>query len=152
MEKKAKVLFLSTGNSTRSQIAEGFLHAMADDHFAAASAGIEPGGPDPVGAEVMKETGIEIGQHVEDVRQAIKEHFAYVITFYDPAQEKSPVFPFTVNLKRWSLADPARAASSDEKREMFRHVRDQIKDYISDFLGEVDRKERERAQVAKALR
>jgi arsenate reductase len=70
MEKKAKVLFLSTGNSTRSQIAEGFLHAMADDQFAAASAGIEPGGPDPVGAEVMKETGIEMGQHVEDVKQA----------------------------------------------------------------------------------
>jgi protein-tyrosine-phosphatase len=142
MEKKAKVLFLSTGNSTRSQIAEGFLHPMADDQFAAASAGIEPGGPDPVGAEVIKETGIEMGQHVEDVKQAIKEHFAYVITFYDAAREKAPTFPFTVNLKRWSLADPERTtASSEEKREMFRHVRDQIKDCIGEFLTEFDRRE-----------
>jgi arsenate reductase (thioredoxin) len=144
MEKKPKVLFLSTGNSTRSQIAEGYLRAMTDGQFVAASAGVEPGGPDPVGAEVMKEAGIDPSeQHVEDVRQAIKEHFAYVITFYDPAKEKSPVFPFTVNLMRWKLVDPARAASSpEEKKQMFRRVRDQIRDCVSDFVGEVGRKER----------
>ncbi len=105
MEKKRKVLFLSTGNSTRSQIAEGFLHRIADNEFAAASAGIEPGGPDPLGVEVMKEAGIAIGQHVEPLSQAIKEHFAYVVTFDDPTKEKSPIFPLTVNFMPWSLAD-----------------------------------------------
>jgi arsenate reductase (thioredoxin) len=144
MDNKPKVLFLSTGNSTRSQIAEGFLRAMANDHFAAASTGIEPGGPDPLGAEVMKEAGIDIGQHVEDLKQAVTEHYSYVITVYDPAKEKSPIFPFTVNLLRWSLADPARmAVSSEEKKEMFRRVRDEIRDRVSKFLGEAASKERE---------
>lgn len=153
MDKKPKVLFLSTGNSTRSQIAEGFLHAMADDHFSTASAGIEAGEPDPVAAEVMRETGVEIGHHVEDVKQAIKEHFAYVITVYDEAKEKAPVFPFTVNLMRWSLADPTRMTnSSDEKREMFRHVRDQLREHVNDFVRLVNRKEHERAELAAGLR
>jgi arsenate reductase (thioredoxin) len=153
MEKKPKVLFLSTGNSTRSQIAEGFLDAMADDHFSTASAGIEAGGLDPVAAEVMKETGVDVGQHVEDLQQAIREHFAYVITVYDAAKEKSPVFPFTVNLMRWSLADPARVAvSEEEKREMFRHVRDQLRERVNDFVSQVHRKERERAELTGALR
>ena len=153
MEKKAKVLFLSTGNSTRSQIAEGFLRAVADDHFVAASAGIEPGGPDPVGAEVMKEAGIDVGLHVEDVGQAIKEHFTYVVTVYDSAREKPPVFPFTANLKRWSLADPARMeASSEEKKEMFRHVPDQIRNRVNDFVGEVSRKDREQQEATMAMR
>jgi arsenate reductase len=142
MEKKQRVLFLSTANSTRGQIAEAFLDAMANDHFSTASAGIEPGGADPVAAEVMKETGIEIGQHVEDVKQAIQEHFAYVITVYDAAKEKSPVFPFTVNLMRWSLADPAKmGVSGEEKREMFRGVRDQLRDRVNDFVSQVRRKE-----------
>jgi len=147
MEKKPKVLFLSTGNSTRSQIAEGFLQAMADDHFVAASAGIEPGGPDPLAAEVMEEAGIDIGEHVEDVKQAIKQHFSYVVTVYDSAKEKSPVFPFTVNLMRWSLADPAKvAASTEEKKEMFRHVRDEIRDRVGNFVTDVSRKEQDRAR------
>ena len=65
-----------------------------------------------------------------------------MITFYDAAREKAPTFPFTVNLKRWSLANPERTtASSEEKREMFRHVRDQIKDCIGEFLTEFDRRE-----------
>jgi arsenate reductase (thioredoxin) len=152
MDKRTKVLFLSTGNSTRSQIAEGFLRAMANDHFAAASAGIEPGGPDPLGSEVMKEAGIDIGQHVEDLKQAIKEHFSYVITVYDPAKEKSPTFPFTLNLLRWSLADPARmAVSSEEKREMFRRVRDEIRERISKFVVEARRKDRQATEAVRAL-
>lgn len=153
MDKKQKVLFLSTGDSTRGQIAEGFLDAMADNQFSTASAGIEPGGADPLAREVMKETGVEIGQHVEDVKQAIKEHFAYVITVYDEAKEKAPVFPFTVNLMRWNLTDPAKVGvSGEEKREMFRRVRDQLRDRVSDFVSQVSRKERERAALAGALR
>ena len=152
MEKKPKVLFLSTGNSTRSQIAEGFLHKRADDPFAAASAGIESGGLDPVGAEVMQEAGIEIGQHVEDVRQTIREHFGYVITFYDAAREKSPTFPFTTNLIRRSVADPTRmAASTEEKKEMFRRVRDEIGDCVSGFVSDVIQKEREQTEQARTL-
>jgi len=153
MEKKPKVLFLSTGNSTRSQIAEGFLHTMTDDHFATVSAGIESGGLDPVGAEVMEEAGVEIGQHVEDVSQAIKEHFGYVITFYDAARERSPTFPFTVNLMRRSVADPVRmAASAGEKKEMFRRVRDEIRDCVSGFVSDVIQKEREQTEQARTLR
>ena len=79
--RKPKVLFLSTGNATRSQMAEGFLRAFGDEHFDVMSAGVEPGPLNPLANEVMKERGIDISAHEpKNVTQSLKEHFAFVIT------------------------------------------------------------------------
>jgi arsenate reductase len=134
--KKPKVLFLSTGNATRSQIAEGFLRALGSAHFDVMSAGVEPGPLNPVAIEVMKERGIDISEHEPtNVAQSLKEHFAYVITVCDAAKERSPIFPFTPRLLHWSIKDPAAAEGSLEERvEVFRHVRDEIEDKIRQFI------------------
>ena len=136
--KKPKVLFLSTGNATRSQIAEGFLRALGSAHFDVMSAGVEPGPLNPVAIEVMKERGIDISEHEPtNVAQSLKEHFAYVITVCDAAKERSPIFPFTPRLLHWSIKDPATAEGSLEQRvEVFRHVRDEIENKIKQFIAD----------------
>ena len=143
MQTTPRVLFLSRGNSTRSHMAEGFLRTRAADLFIPASAGIEPSRPDPLATEVMKEIGIDIrGQESKDVAQALREHFSYVITFYDAAKERSPIFPFTFNLLRWSTPDPAAVTGSHkERKEAFRRVRDEIDAKIQRFLDEIGQKE-----------
>ena len=91
MQKIPKVLFLSTGNSTRGLMAAGFLRTLAREQFQAASAGIEPGEPDPLAVEVMSEVGVDIsGQKSKTVAESLKDHFAYVIVVYDSARERSP--------------------------------------------------------------
>ena len=124
-------------------MAEGFLRTRAAALFIPASAGIEPSRPDPLATEVMKEVGIDIrGQESKDVAQALKEHFSYVITFYDAAKERSPIFPFTFNLLRWSTPDPAAVTGSHkERKEVFRRVRDEIDGKIQRFLDEIAQEE-----------
>jgi len=144
MEKKPRVLFLSTGNSTRSQMAEGFLRVIAGDQFIAASAGIEPGSLNPIAAEVMKEVGIDISpQESKDLTQLLKDDFRYVITVSDSARERAPIFPSTTNLLHWNLIDPASAHGSDEDiKEAFRRVRDEIRVKIHYFVDETFEKEK----------
>lgn len=141
MKRTPKVLFLSVGNSTRSQIAEGFLRKQAGDRFIAVSAGIEPGAVNPIAVEVMKEGGIDIsGQQAKDVKSSLTEHFAYVITVSDDARERSPIFPFTPNLLHWNLEDPAATGgSTEEMRAAFRRVRDQVESKVRDFIAERSR-------------
>ena len=137
MEKKPKVLFLSVHNSVRGQMAEGFLRAMDDDNFVATSGGIESGSEiDPTASEVMAEAGIDITkQRPKNVREWLKEHFAYVITLTDAARERSPVFPFTPHLLHWSLKDPTEVnGTAEEKKRAFREVRDEIRAKIAEFL------------------
>jgi arsenate reductase len=136
--KKVKVLFLSTGDSARSQMAEGILRSLAQDKLVVVSAGIEGGGSDPLAAEVMREVGIDIHQQrARNVSQALKDHFGYVITLYDSAKERSPIFPFTPHLLQWDVKDPEAAQGSQvDRKEAFRRVRDQIRTQIQNFLGD----------------
>lgn len=136
MQKKAKVLFLSTGNSTRSQIAEGFLRTLAGDELLVASAAIKTVNADPLAEEVMTEVGIDIHeQHTKNVAEAIKEHFGYVITLFDSTRERSPIFPFTPHLLQWDVPDPSAEDNSvRERRAALRSVRDEIHMHIEDFL------------------
>src|SRR5690349_15516398 len=129
MEKRMKVLFLSTGNSTRGQMAEGFARQLAGDRVVAVNAGIESPRSNPLVMQVMEEVGVDIsGQKPKDAAQSLKEHFGYVVTLYDSARERSPVFPFTTNLIQWSVKDPAATdAPTEEKKEQLRRVRDEIK-------------------------
>lgn len=141
MQGKPKVLFLSTGNSTRSLMAEGFLRALIKDQLQTVSAGIEPGGPEPLAVEVMREMGIDISsQKPKSVAESLKDHFTYAVIVYDPAKERSPIFPFAPRLYHWSVSDPSGSTgstgSTPEQKEAFRRARMQIHGYVHNFLEE----------------
>jgi len=125
---KPKVLFLCTGNSARSQMAEGYLRHVAGDRFEAMSAGIEPKGLNPLAVEVMREIGIDISQQQsKDVVSLLGEHIPYVVTVCNNAKEHCPIFPRTYKFLHWGLEDPAAAKGShDERLAVFRRVRDEI--------------------------
>ena len=135
---KPRVLFLSTGNATRSLIAEGFLRTLTGDRFDVASAAVEPSALSPLTTEVMKESGVDIsGQRPQSVAQSVKERFGYVIAICDTAKERSPIFPFTLHLRHWSIVDPNTAGTLPEQRtEAFRRVRDEIKDKVQQFVAD----------------
>ena len=132
-----KVLFLCTGNSARSQMAEGYLRSVAGERFEAMSAGIDPKGLNPLAVEAMREIGIDIsGQKSKDVVTLLGQHIPYVVTVCDNARERCPIFPGTWKFLHWSLEDPAAAAGThEEKLAVFRRVRDQIVAHIQqDFV------------------
>ena len=125
---KPKVLFLCTGNSARSQMAEGYLRHVAGDRFEAMSAGIEPKGLNPLAIEAMREAGIDIShQTSKDVVSLLGQSVAYVVTVCDNARERCPIFPGTWKFVHWSLEDPAAAEGTHEERlAVFRRARDRI--------------------------
>ena len=135
----AKVLFLCTGNSARSQMAEGYLKQAAGDRFVPLSAGIEPKGLNPLAVEAMREIGIDIsGQKSKDVRDFLGQPIPYVVTVCENAREKCPIFPGTYKFLHWGFEDPAAATGThDEKLAVFRRVRDEIIEKINEeFLHE----------------
>jgi arsenate reductase len=136
LSSKPKVLFLCTGNSARSQMAEGYLRHVAGDTFEPLSAGVEPKGLNPLAAEAMQEIGIDISkQKSKDVRNFLGQYIPYVITVCDNARERCPIFPKTYSFRHWPLQDPAVAEGShDEKLAVFRRVRDEITHRIDDEL------------------
>ena len=133
---KPKVLFLCTGNSARSQMAEGYLRHVAGDEFEAMSAGIEPKGLNPLAIEAMNEIGIDISRQTsKDVVKLLGQHIPYVVTVCDNARERCPIFPRTYKFLHWSFEDPAAAQGSpEEKLAVFRRVRDEIAHRIDEEL------------------
>jgi arsenate reductase len=132
----AKVLFLCTGNSARSQMAEGFLRHFASSNFEPLSAGIDPKGLNPLAVEVMNEVGIDISRQTsKDVREFLGQAIPYVVTVCDNAKQQCPIFPRTYKCLHWSLEDPAETKGSrEEKMAVFRRVRDQIRQRIEQEL------------------
>lgn len=135
--KKERVLFLCTGNSCRSQMAEGWLRHVAGDRFDVASAGTHPVGLNQGAVEAMHEVGVDIARHAsKKVDQFLGERFDYVITVCDSAKEACPTFPGATSLLLWSFDDPAAAQGSpEERRQVFRRVRDEIAGRIRQFAG-----------------
>lgn len=135
---KPRVLFLCTGNSARSQMAEGYLRHVASDKYEALSAGIEPKGLNPLAIEAMREIGIDISQQKsKDVTTFLDAAIPYVITVCDNAKEHCPVFSGTFKSLHWSFEDPAAAVGThDEKLAVFRRVRDRIRRKIQELLAE----------------
>lgn len=125
---RPKVLFLCTGNSARSQMAEGYLHHAAAGRFEAMSAGVEPKGLNPLAIEVMREIGIDISRQTsKDVVTLLGQHIPYVVTVCDNAKERCPILPGAGKFLHWSFADPAAVEGTrDERLAAFRRVRDQI--------------------------
>jgi arsenate reductase len=136
MDRKPKVLFFSTGDSTRSQMAEGFLRTFAGDECIAVSTATEPPELNPLAVEVMNEVGVDIaGQHAQDVAHSFKEQYACVVTVCDSPRERFPLWPFTRNILQWSLVDPATVKGSlEQRREAFRRVRDEIGKKVEEFI------------------
>ena len=132
-----KVLFLCTGNSARSQMAEGFLKYMAGDRFEVYSAGVKPTAVNPLAIKVMAEIGIDISKHKsKSVMEFIDQSFDYVITVCGNAQKTCPVFPGEHEKIHWDLEDPAAAeGSEEEKLDIFRKIRNEIKKNTLNFLN-----------------
>jgi arsenate reductase len=133
-----KILVLCTGNSCRSQIAEGYLKHFAGDKVEVYSAGIETHGVNPGAIETMKEDGVDIShQTSNNVNEYSNIDFDFVITVCDNAKEQCPVFPSTAKKFHKNFADPAKATGTKKEiKEQFRKVRDEIKNYCKEFIAE----------------
>jgi arsenate reductase (thioredoxin) len=132
---RKRVLILCTGNSARSQMAEGLLRHLAADRFEVASAGVAPGHVRPEAIVAMRELGIDISSHrSKSVDEFQGQKFDYVITVCDNANEQCPVFPGNPKRIHWSFEDPAVAQGNESARlGVFRRVRDEIRERLEEF-------------------
>jgi len=138
MKEKRRVLILCTGNSARSQMAEGLLRDMTGAQFDVFSAGVAPTTVRPEAIEALAEVGIDISNHrSKSVDEFGAQEFDYVITVCDSANEQCPVFPGDTKRIHWSFADPAAVEGDHESRlASFRKIRDQIAERLRKFVAE----------------
>ena len=134
---KKKILFLCTGNSVRSQMAEGLMRHFRGDEFEVYSAGVEPKGVNSLAIEVMREIGIDIShqrsKHLDEYRE---ERFDYIVTLCDHAATTCSLFPGEGKIIHRGFRDPAKVeGSEEEKKEVFRKMRDEIKEFVLSFSG-----------------
>lgn len=134
-----QILVLCTGNSCRSQIAEGYLRHFAGDNAEVYSAGVETHGVNPNAIATMAEDGIDISRHTSNhISEYADIAFNFVITVCDHAKERCPVFPSNARLFHVNFPDPAKATGSEEEiRQQFREVRQVIRDYCEKFVSDL---------------
>ena len=132
---KQRILILCTGNSARSQMAEGLLRHEAGDRFEVFSAGTKPGQVRPEAIAVMRELGIDLSGHrSKHVDEFAGQAFDYVLTVCDNAKESCPIYPGHTNRLHRSFDDPAAVQGSEPDRlAVFRRVRDEIRNYLRAF-------------------
>ncbi len=125
---KERILFLCTGNSCRSQMAEGIVNHFYGEEYEAFSAGVKPSVVNPRAIAVMQELGIDISQQTsKHLKEFIGQEFSYIITVCDNAKVSCPIFPGNAERLHWSFEDPAEAeGTEDEIMDEFRRIRDQI--------------------------
>ena len=135
MADRKRVLILCTGNSARSQMAEGLLRHDAGERFDVESAGTKPGHVRPEAITAMKEIGIDISGHrSKSVDEFSGQNFDYVLTVCDNAKESCPIYPGHTNRLHHNFEDPAAVVGSEAERlAAFRRVRDQIRAFLRDF-------------------
>ncbi|MCG3778888.1 MAG: Arsenate-mycothiol transferase ArsC2 [Nitrospira sp.] len=134
---KQSVLFLCTGNSARSQMAEGWLRHLAGDRYEVFSAGTKPVGLNLGSVEAMAEVGIDISQHrSKHVEEYTAQSIDYVVTVCDRAKESCPLWPGKTTMIHWSFDDPAAVVDAEARRRIFRCVRDEIASAIREFLAD----------------
>ena len=136
MNNRKRILILCTGNSARSQMAEGLLRHLADERCEVASAGVSPTQVRPEAIAVMRELGIDISHHrSKSVDEFAGQQFDYVITVCDNANQQCPVFPGNTKRIHWSFDDPAAAQGDEQARlAVFRRVRDEILQQLRLFI------------------
>lgn len=132
-----KILVLCTGNSCRSQIAEGYLRHFAEDRSEIYSAGVETHGVNPNAIATMKEDGIDISHHTSNnIDEYYNIEFDFVITVCDNAKERCPFFPTKAKKFHHNFPDPAKVTGTDEEiNEEFRNVRQVIRDFCKEFTA-----------------
>lgn len=140
---KLKILFLCTGNSCRSQMAEGWAHALKSDVLEPYSAGIETHGLNPNAVKVMAEAGVDItGQKSENIKDLLHIDFDVVITVCGHAHETCPIFPANARVVHVGFDDPPKLsppdAPEDVKLDGFRRVRDEIKAFVEQLPGNLE--------------
>jgi arsenate reductase len=140
MKNKLKVLFLCTGNSCRSQMAEGWIRHLHGDVVEAWSAGIENHGLNPNAVAVMKEAGVDISGHrSKNVAELLDVPFDFVITVCGDADERCPFFPGNARIIHRGFDDPPKLApgkeTEEEKMDCYRRVRDEIRAFLEDLPG-----------------
>jgi arsenate reductase len=135
---KKKILILCTGNSCRSQIAEGFMKHFSGNKAEVYSAGVETHGVNPKAISTMREDGIDIsGQTSNNIADYKHIDFDYVITVCDNAKDRCPILPINAMKLHYNFPDPAKAIGTDsEIEEQFRAVRKSIKNYCQRFIEE----------------
>jgi arsenate reductase len=135
MDRKQRVLILCTGNSARSQMAEGLLRRDSGDRFDVFSAGTKPAQVRPEAIAVMREIGIDISRHrSKSVDEFAQDRFDYVLTVCDNARESCPIFPGNTITIHHSFDDPAALhASENDRLALFRRVRDELRKYLREF-------------------
>lgn len=135
-----QIYFLCTGNSCRSQMAEGFAQEILDSDWRVASAGIETHGLNPLAVKVMAEKGIDISQHTSKLIDSdYLNSCDLVITLCGDVRDRCPMTPTTVKKEHWPLPDPAQATGSEtEVLQVFRNVRDQIETRVKDLKKRVE--------------
>lgn len=133
-----KILVLCTGNSCRSQIADGFLKHFAGDIAEVYSAGVETHGVNPKAIDTMMEVGIDISKHTSNnIDEYRNVDFDFVITVCDHAKERCPYFPAKAKKFHRNFPDPAKASGTEQEiKEQFRKVRQQIEEYCRRFVAE----------------
>ncbi len=133
---KKKILVLCTGNSCRSQIAEGYLRYFANNKAKVFSAGVETHGVNPKAIQTMKDDGIDISHHTSNnIDEYQNIDFDFVITVCDNAKERCPHFSGKAKKFHYNFPDPAKAVGTNEEvDEQFRKVRDEIKQYCKNFV------------------
>jgi arsenate reductase len=136
MSDKKRVLILCTGNSARSQMAEGLLRHDAGDKFEVESAGVEPSHVRAQAVEAMREVGIDISGHrSKSVDEFAGQEFDYVITVCDNANERCPIFPGKTRRIHWSFEDPAATGEEAVRLAVFRRVRDEIRERLRELIS-----------------
>lgn len=137
MAERKRVLILCTGNSARSQMAEGLLRHDAGDRFEVASAGVDPTRVRPEAIEAMREIGVDFAEHrSKSVDEFAGQEFDYVITVCDNANQRCPIFPGNTKRIHWSIDDPAAAEGDDDaRRAIFRRVRDELRHRLRLFAA-----------------
>lgn len=138
-QRKIRILFLCTGNSCRSQMAEGWANHLGKGRIEAVSAGIEAHGKNPRAIAVMREAGVDIArQESTRVTPAMLAQADLVVTVCGHADEHCPVLPPGVQKKHWPLEDPAKATGTeDEIMGKFRATRDEVRRRVEDLIGEI---------------
>ena len=140
--RKPRILFLCTGNSARSQMAEAFMRKYGGDKFEVFSAGLEPKEIHPLAIQVMKEIGVSLdGQYSKPLTLYMgKVHFSYLITVCDNAEKQCPIFPGMGTRLHWSFEDPAAfQGTQEEKLIKFRSIRDGIEVKVKEWLSEFNK-------------
>lgn len=138
MSGKKRVLILCTGNSARSQMAEGLLREIGSENFEVESTGVAPSSVRPEAVEAMGEIGIDISGHrSKSAEEFVGQEFDFIITVCDNAKETCPVFPGNATRIHQSFEDPPENVGDYESRlKIFRRVRDEIRDWLNLFISQ----------------